>query len=323
MRERPRKRQATNDDDMPELNHHKRKLHYLKQRRKLRKLQISLMRARSYIRFFMTIAIFIILIKIVGIPQWYLNKDIFKYYPNHSLEIIGNEIVTTKQIMNELQKINLPNKQIFLISTKDIEKRLIKLTPIKKIYIRRFWFPARLKIVINEREPVLGISPSPKVSTIAVFTSDNNIIGRKFLPLPKTKPYYKVLTYTDYRKWSPNHVNYLIYMAKLIETATGDKVIFIDIRNPDDVYVQLKNMRLRIGELNKTVFNRTKRIASVYSEAVKLKNDIEYVDLRWNNPVYIKLKNKDNIKRENASVDNKVNLINNESIDSANFYNLR
>lgn len=323
MRDMPRKREAINDDDMPGLNHHKRRLHYLKQRRKLRKLRISLIRLRSSLRFFMTVAIFILLIKIISFPQWYLDKNVFKYYPNNSLEIVGNEVVATMQIMDELQKINLPNKQVFLISTKEIEKKLLKMSPVKKVYIRRFWFPARLKIVINEREPVLGVSPSPKVPAVAIFTSDNTIIGKKFLPLPKSKPYYKVLTYTDYRKWSSNHVNYLIYLAKLIEAASTDKIVFIDIRNPDDVFIQLKNTRLRIGELNKTVFNRTKRIGSVYSAAIKLKNEIEYIDLRWNNPVYIKLKNNDNIKQENTTVDDKVNIINNDSIGSANFNDLR
>jgi cell division septal protein FtsQ len=322
MRERSRKRQAINDDD-PGLRHHQKKLHYLKQRRKLRKLQISLIRMRAFLRVIATFIILFVLIKIGNLPQWYLSQNVFNYYPNHSLEIVGNEIVTTKQIMAQLNTIDLPNKQIFLINTKNIEKSLLKLNPVKKVYIRRFWFPARLKIVINERTPVLGISPTAKIKTIAVFTSDNTIIGSKFLPLPVSKPYYKVLTYADYRKWSSNHVNYLVYLAKLIETSSGDKLMFIDLRNPDDVYVQLKTIRLRLGELNKTVFKRSKRIGSVYTEAIKFKNDIDYIDLRWNNPVYIKLKNKENIKQSDTEIDKQDNTINDDSMNTDNFNNLR
>lgn len=311
MRERPRKKQVIIEDDDPGLRHHQRKLHFLRKRRKLRRLQITLIRMRAFLRIAATIIILFVLIKIVNLPYWYLSQDVFNFYPNHSLEIAGNEIVTTKQVMAKLRPLNLPKKQIFLLNTNTIEKSLLQLTPIKKIYIRRFWFPARLKIVINERTPVLAVSPSPKVKPIAVFTNDDVIIDRSFLPLPASKPYYHVLTYTDYRKWSPNHVNYLVYLSKLIEVASGEKLIFIDLRNPDDVFVQLTDVRLRLGGLNKTVFKRSKRVSSVLTEAIKIKDDIDYIDLRWNNSVSIKLKNKENIKQEKPDSDkqkNKQNL---------------
>jgi len=315
MRERPRKIKTIYDDD-PGMRRHQIKLRYLKQRRKFRRLQISLIRMRAFLRIAATIIILFVLIKIVDLPQWYLNQNIFNFYPNHSLEITGNEIVTTKQIMAQLKPLNLPKKQIFLLNTKRIEKTLLKLTPIKKIYIRRFWFPARLKIVINERTPVLAVSPSPKVEPVAIFSDDNVIINRHFLPLPRSKPYYLVLTYTDYRRWSSNHINYLVYLSKLIETASGEKVMFIDLRNPDDVFVQLKYMRLRLGGLNKTVFNRSKRVSSVIFEAIKIKDDIDYIDLRWNNSVSIKLKNKENKKQANPAADKQktVNIDNTNNI---------
>ncbi|MDD3013562.1 MAG: FtsQ-type POTRA domain-containing protein, partial [Candidatus Gastranaerophilales bacterium] len=283
--------------------------------RKFRKLQIALIRMRAIFRIAATIIIFFALIKIVDLPQWYLNKEIFNFYPNHSLEIVGNEIVTTKQIMAQLKPINLPKKQVFLLDTKIIEKSLLQLNPIKKVYIRRFWFPARLKIVINERTPVLGVSPAPNIMPIAIFTDDDVIIHRNFLPLPKSKPYYFVLTYTDYRKWSSNHVYYLVYLSRLLETATNEKLIFIDLRNPDDVFVQLKDIRLRLGGLNKTVFKRTKRVSSVLSEAIKIKDDIDYIDLRWNNSVSIKLKSKDNVKQDNSKVDKQGNTNTNNTIN--------
>jgi cell division septal protein FtsQ len=326
MRERPRKMQAISDDD-PGLRHHQRKLRYLKQRRKLKRLQITLIRMRAFLRIAATIIIFFILLKIIDLPQWYLNQDIFNFYPNHSLEIVGNEIVTTKQVMAQLKPLNLPKKQIFLLNTKMIEKPLLQLTPVKKVYIRRFWFPARLRIVINERIPVLAVSPSPKVNPVAVFTNDDVIIGRKFLPLPDSKPCYLVLTYTDYRKWSSNHINYLVYLSKLLETASNEKLIFIDLRNPDDVFVQLKDIRLRLGGLNKTVFKRSKRVSSVISEALKIKDDIDYIDLKWNNSVSIKLKNKQVDKQDDQATDKQENIqadntdnVNNQTND---FNNLR
>jgi|GEM_PF-540302 len=299
MREKPRKMQAAIDDH-PSLRHHQRKLRYLKERRKYRRLQISLIRMRAFFRIAATVLIFYLIYIIANLPQWYLGKDIFNYYPNQSLEITGNDIVKTKQIMAVLKPLNLPKKQVFLLNTDEVEKALKTLTPVKRVYIRRFWFPARLKIVIDERTPVLAVSPSPKSKPVAVFTNDDVIIGREFLPLPNTMPYYLILTYVDYSKWSQNHVYYLIYLSKLLEAESGEKLVYIDIRNPYDVFVQLSYVRLRLGELNPTVFKRAKRISSVIGEAIKLKDDIDYIDLRWNNSVSIKLKNKDVNNKDTA-----------------------
>ena len=123
---------------------------------------------------------------------------------------------------------------------------------------------------------------------------DNTIIGKDFLPLPSSKKVYSVITYDDFYKWNPDHIKYLAYLARFIEGYSGQKIVYIDIRNPDDVFVQLTGYKLRIGELNQTIFKRTERIESILIEAVKIKNQIDYIDLRWENYPSIKLRDKNN-----------------------------
>ena len=271
---------------------HKRKLRYLKKRRNFRKFQISMIRYRVIARIIVFLLVLLAFIRLVNLPQWYLNKDIFNCYPNSSIEIDGNKIISTSQIMAALKPIHLPAKPVYLLDTKILEKAILKLTPVKKVYVRRFWLPARLKIVIEEKVPILAISTVPKVAPVLIFTDDGSSIGKDFLPIHTSKKIYSIITYDNFYKWNLNQIKSLTYLARFLESYSGEKLVYLDIRNPDDVFVQLVSFKLRIGELNKTVFKRTERIESVLTEAIKIRNQIDYIDLRWENYPSIKLKDK-------------------------------
>lgn len=289
-------RDIGSDNDI-NTTRHQRKLKYLKTRRNIRKLQITLARFRVLLRLIAIVFIFWALIKVVNLPQWYLDKNIFASYPNNYLQLEGNVIVSNNQIINQLSQIKLANKPIYLLNTKLIEKSLLKLSPVKKVYVRRFWFPARLKIVIEEKKPVLSVYFSPKFKPVAVFTEDITIIGKEFLPLKYSGKVFNVITYNDFHKWSSKHVSYITHLSKLLENSSRQRLVYLDIRNPDDVYAQLNNVKLRLGDLDKLIFDRTGRIAPVLPEAMKISNQIDYIDLRWDNSISIKLKNKEQVQK--------------------------
>lgn len=276
-------------------SYNKRKLGQLKKRRNLRKTKILVARFRFFARIISIGLLFWFLVIIAHLPQWYLNKDIFKSYPNNYLEIEGNKIVSAKQIVSRLKNVQIPDKSIYLLKTTDIEKKILELIPVKKVFIRRYWFPARLRIVVDERTPVLSIAPTPKVDPIAVFTNDDGVIkilDKEYLPLSPLKETYKIITYDQFSLWKPNLIQYITKFAFYIENSIGQKLEYIDIRNPDDVFIQLKEVKLRIGRINgSTTFSNIDKVLSVLPEALKIKDQIEYIDLRWDN-VSIKLKDK-------------------------------
>lgn len=173
-----------------------------------------------------------------------------------------------------------------------MEKALLDLPPVKKVYIRRFWIPARLNIAIQEKTPALAVAPTPKVPPIAVFTDDATIIGKEYLPLNYKGTVYNLLTYDDYTKWPPKHIRYFMELAKLLEDSSMQKLVYLDIRNPDDVYAQLQSLRIRLGELDPLIFTRASKIKDVIGEALKIKDEVDYIDLRWEKSVSIKLKDK-------------------------------
>ncbi len=42
-----------------------------------------------------------------------------------------------------------------------------------------------------------------------------------------------------------------------------------------------RKCKTKIGELDRLIFTRSERVGSVLSEALKNKDDIDYIDLRW------------------------------------------
>jgi len=274
-------------EDVIVKSYKKRKLSRLKDRRNKRKLKIFFARFRIIARLASYVFIIWVIFQISTLPFWYLNENIFASYPNKQLEFEGNNIISTKQIMKKLQEISLPDKPLYLIDTTSIEKKLEEMPPVKKVFIRRYWLPARLKIVIDERTPVLSIAPNHKVEPIAALTLDFykvQILEKQYLPLPEGLKTYKIITYDDYSAWKPSLTSYLHNLAQYLENAAGDKLIYLDIRNPDDVYAQMKNVRLRIGGIKgREIFDRIQKVNSVIPEAMKIKNNINYIDLRWNN----------------------------------------
>ncbi|MDD3150032.1 MAG: FtsQ-type POTRA domain-containing protein [Candidatus Gastranaerophilales bacterium] len=268
------------------------KLPFARQKRNYHKFQILLTRFYSFSKLFLYVFTFFMIIFIIKSNFWYLPQDVFKNFPNKYIEIEGNSIITSNQLLMKLGRLENPNKPMFLLNTSFLEKTLYEMSPVKKIYVRRFWLPAKLKIVIEEKRPILSISPSPSANPIAVFTDDISIIDRNYLPLPANKKTFTVLTYEDFYQWTSQHVKYLVYLSKLLETYSGEEFGYLDIRNPDDVFVQLQSVKLRLGELNTTVFNRVKRVSSVLPQIKDLKEDIDYIDLRWDNSTFIKLNNK-------------------------------
>ena len=76
-------------------------------------------------------------------------------------------------------------------------------------------------------------------------------------------------------------------MAQRLEDYSGEKLLFLDIRNKNDVYAQLETLKIRIGELNTTLNARIERLSSIMPEIEDLKSVTEYLDLRWEDSIYL------------------------------------
>lgn len=270
-----------------------RRLQQNKMERKVRQSQMWLSRVRVVVRLCLLALLIFLGYKLLKLPQWYLNKNVFNSLSNPSLEILNNKIVPSYKILAALRRADVPNKPIYRLETDDIKHNIMQLDPIDDVYIRRFWFPARLEIIVQEKVPVLTISPAPNVPPIAFFARGGKLIGRDYMPIPKSLKTIVVLSYgtrgDDYRNWKNDKVKLIENIAKAVEANSNEPVEYIDMRAPNDVYVKVKTANIRLGELDDTVFERIKRIPSILPQVKTLDKKIKYLDLRWKDANYIKL----------------------------------
>ena len=248
---------------------------------------------RKSFRFFMTIFLIFALVYISKMPQWYLNKKAYTTAGNNAIIIENNKIVKPYRILAFLKLHKVPDKPIYMMKTADIERDIKKLPPVEDVYIRRYAFPARLQIIVKERVPVIAIAPSEKVPPVAAFAKDGTLIGHEFMPLPPGLKTIKVLSYgnkgDDYTKWNINRVNEIVKIAKYVSTYSKEPVEYIDMRNPQDIYVKIKTVNIRLGKLDGGVYDRIKRIPSILPQVKLTDAKIKYLDLSWEKVNYLKL----------------------------------
>ncbi len=287
------------EDDQIEQNKHnaeaaiERRMKVYQKQRELRSRKIMLSRLRKFLRFILIILLIWGTYRLYNCKHWYLNSAVFNTVENSALKITGNNITPSYKILHELRKVDCLKTPIFLLETKELEKNVESLVPIKKVYIRRYWWPARLEIQVDERIPILTIAPSEDVQPIAFFAQGGVLIGRDYLPLnPKYKTYL-ILTYgtrgDDYRNWDEEKVSKIEKLARLVEINSGEKIEYLDFRDPKDIYIKLQTTNLRLGEFNSTAQKRIKAIAPILGQVKKMDKPVKYIDLRWEEAHYIKL----------------------------------
>ena len=271
--------------------HQNRRLQQIKMQRKIRHSQRRLRQLRAVWKLFIIIFLIAFGIFILKMPQWRLHSNAFDNLGSPALEIVNNRIVPSQKILSALRRNQVPLRPIFLVKTDNLKKSITQLEPVKDVYIRRFWFPARLQIIVIERTPAITISPDFEVAPIAFFSSDGKLIGREYMPLSDDFKTVKVITYgsgDDYRNWDKTKVINFKKLAATVEMDSGEEVEYIDYRNPKDVYVKIPTANIRLGSFNAGTFDKIHRIPSLLPQVKMLNKKVKYIDLRWDTN-YIKL----------------------------------
>ncbi len=284
------------NDNQQQQYYHRRRLKANKMRRRIIAAKNSIRNLRALIRVGLIFAIVYFGIWTLKLPQWFINKELLATVDSSVVKIEGNLITPQYKIIDLIKQTELPHTQVFRLDTRELERNITQLQPVKKVYVRRYWFPARLNILVEERVPVFLIAPNLETEPISAITADGVFIDREYMPIPPKFQATKILTYgiggDDYEQWDKKRVDEISKLIKTIEAYSKQDVKYIDLRNPKDVYVQMGEIMLRLGEINESIYNRTKWIATILPEAQsKYGRKIKYIDLRWEDARYIKLDN--------------------------------
>lgn len=267
-------------------------------RRQQRKLQRQVKKSRRRLnklrvlwKLFILITLITLCYMLLKMPQWRLHKNSFDSLNSPALEIVNNKIVPSQKILSALRRNQVSTRPIYLVKTDNLKNSIKQLEPVQDVYIRRFGFPARLKIIIVERTPALTIAPDIDVEPIAFFSTDGKLIGRDYMPLDEQIKTVRIITYgvgDDYRNWDKTKVSNFRKLALMIEDASGETVEYIDYRNPQDVYVKIPTVSIRLGSFNAGVYDKINRLRTLVPQVKMLNKKIKYLDLRWDSN-FIKL----------------------------------
>ena len=103
----------------------------------------------------------------------------------------------------------------------------------------------------------------------------------------------RILTYgtkgDDYDEWDKDRINKLHELSTLIEEYSGEKVEYIDIRNPHNAFAKITSVKLKLGEIDESINERIKPIQDILPQIKPLVDKIQYVDLSWKESKYLKM----------------------------------
>lgn len=265
------------------------------QERQLRKGKKQQNLMKGTLRFLTTFAIIGLVGYALTLKGWYLPKDVFQKCAPDRIQIVNNKIAKSGKIKASIKNVPVPKSPIFLSNLSVLKKQILALSPVEDVFIRRYAFPARIQIIIKESTPIVSVSPDVNVRPVAAFTKEGRlIIGADYLPLPAEYNTLLILSYgnkgDDYKKWDLKKIKEIQDIANNVENYTGEPVEYVDMKNPDDIYVKVKTVLVRIGKNDSLLNERIKRLPSILPEAEKVKSKLNYIDIRWDNVNYLKMK---------------------------------
>lgn len=275
------------------LLYQKRRLKVNKIKRRIAANRALLCRIRLLISFMFICGLIYCGIKVLKLPQWYIDPDKLNKADPKVLKIQENVITPDHKIINMIRQTQLPYTQIFRLDTAELEKNISQLQPIKQVFIRRYWFPARLVITVDERTPAFLLAPNLESEPNSVLSTDGVLIDHEYLPFSSAIKARKLLTYGVRNGvdeiWDKKRVENMINLLNALEAYSNMQVKYMDSRNQDDVYIMLDDYLIRFGKVDETGLVRAKKIASILPEAQKNKNKLKYIDLRWEDSCYLRL----------------------------------
>jgi len=287
----------------------KRKLKVNKTKRKIAATRAMLQRLRVLFALLMIIFISWLGIKILKLPQWYIDTEKLAKADPSVLKIQGNLITPDYKIINMIRQTELPHTQIFRLDTSELEKNISQLQPVKQVFVRRYWFPARLVITIDERTPAFLLAPNLESEPNSILSVDGVLIDHDYLPFNPSIKAKKLLTYGVKNGldevWDKKRVEEILKLIKAIEAYSNWQVQYVDFRKQNDIYIMLDKYLVRFGEIDSTAQKRVRKIASIIPKLNEYKN-IKYIDLRWEESTYLRLEgDKENQKPINIEENKK------------------
>ena len=292
----------TYSQEMQEARQEGQKILKRKQKeRNLHKKKKKLNKLKGFLRFVVFVLLIFGMYEFVILPQWYLEQDAFSKPDKNVVQIINNYLIPTSVLYDSIKDTKVKKIPIFLMRVKPIKKEIFKIPVVKNVYVRRYGFPARVQIIVREKVPMAVIKTDLKQKPIAFVTTDGVMVtNEKYMGNAQTPDTLVIITKNpNFEKdWDAKRVQYIEKIAKAIETYSQEKVEYVDMNNPNDVYVKIETTSVRLGVLDSSVFERIKRLYTILPQIDGVEGTIKYIDLSWDKVNYLKMQDKKSVNTE-------------------------
>ena len=275
-----------------DIENHEREVKKRLRQRRVRGKQNNIKHLHTFCRFLLSSLLIVGSYYFIKLPAWYISPEAFSNSDPEVIKLVNNDIVPDEKIYKLLNAFEPEGLPVFALKTESLRKILLELPPVEDVYIRRYAFPARIDLIFRERIPVMTISPDVGIPPVAFFTQDGTLVGHEYAPYIADFHTLNVLSYgnkgKDYHNWNKEQVDELLRLAKYVETCSKENVEYIDLRNPEDVFVKISTINIRLGKVDASAFDRVRKLSSILPEIKLMDEHIKYLDLRWKDP-YLKM----------------------------------
>lgn len=261
--------------------------------RKIRKTKKQISFLKKTLKFLIGVSIIFGIGACSMMKGWYFPQSTFSKFDTNRIHIANNNIVKVSTLKNLMKDIPISKLPIYMTDFDNLKEEILSLPPVENVYIRRYAFPARILIILKEATPLISITPDVEVSPVAVYTQTGQLItGSEYLPLPDKYKTILVLSYgnkgDDYHNWGIDKIREIEKITKYIETFSGEKMEYLDLRNPDDVYIKIPSVNIRLGKIDSKIYDKIRLIPSILPQIKTVNDKVKYIDLRWDS-IFLKL----------------------------------
>jgi cell division protein FtsQ len=233
------------------------------------------LKRKEYFGLSLSLVLVVALLTFINSNFFALDKVIIK----------GNKLLTNRQVL-EFSKLN-KGHNIFRLDFKKISSRLMDRPQIEGIILKRK-FPSTVRVIIDEREPLVAI---PIESNYLLISEEGWILSELNKMTDITYPILngvKVEVRGD--KIKLTKISRIVFRY-LTETNPefSDKVIKISVSKEDDITFDLNSSVVKFG-LPVKIDYKISLLNQIYNDLKKEKEEFKYINLQYyDNPV-IKLK---------------------------------
>lgn len=272
----------TTDNLQTSIKHKQKERHIRKKRKRQRRI-------KALLRFVIILVLCYIGYEFYMLKGWYLPENAYSNQNSEIVEIVNNKIIPTQIIYDSIKNVPVSKRPIFITNINNLKHEIYKIPVIDNVYIRRYGFPARLQIIIQERTPLAIIKKDLQSKPDAYYTTDGvAIINKNYMNIEQNAQTINILAKYN-NDWNFEKIKEIVKIVKSVENYSSEKVEYIDMRNPNDVYVKIQTTNIRLGVLDSTILERVKRIYTILPQISTVDGQIKYIDLSWDKVNYLKM----------------------------------